>query len=106
MYRNMWAAVYNPYANTAAGARSYDWFRFDENGFMMTGWFTDPADHNLYYLNPVSDGTCGRMVTGWAVIDGKEYYFNPVSDGTMGRMLRNEATGDGHFVGADGGKLY
>ena len=46
------------------------------------------------------------MVTGWAVIDGKEYYFNPVSDGTMGRMLRNEATGDGHFVGADGGKLY
>lgn len=106
MYRNMWAAVYNPYANTAAGARSYDWFRFDENGFMMTGWFTDPADQNLYYLNPVSDGTCGRMVTGWAVIDGKEYYFNPVSDGTMGRMLRNEATGDGHFVGADGGKLY
>lgn len=103
-YKNMWAAVYNPYANIQAGARAYDWFRFDENGFMLTGWFVDPADQNLYYLNPVSDGTCGRMVTGWAMIDGNEYYFNPVSDGTMGRMFRNEVTGDGYFVGADGTK--
>lgn len=103
-YKNVWAAVYNPYANVQAGASAYDWFRFDENGFMLTGWFTDPTDQNLYYLNPVSDGTCGRMVTGWAMIEGKEYYFNPVSDGTMGRMLRNETTGDGYFVGADGTK--
>lgn len=105
-YKNQWATVYNPYADTAKGARNYDWFRFDENGFMLAGWFTDPADHNLYYLSPVSDGTCGRMVTGWTVIDGQEYYFNPISDGTMGRMLRNESTGDGHFVGKDGRKVY
>lgn len=106
LYINRWAAIYNPYANTAAGARAYDWFRFDENGFMVTGWFIDMQDQNTYYLNPVSDGTCGRMLTGWAMIDGGEYYFNPNSDGFMGRMLRNENTGDGHFVGANGVKQY
>lgn len=102
LYISRWGAVYNPYSS----AEAFDWFRFDENGLMVTGWFWDPADQNYYYLNPVSDGTRGKMVTGWAVIDGKEYYFNPNSDGTRGRMLRNEATGDGHFVGADGTKVY
>ncbi len=106
LYTNCWAAVYNPYANTAAGAQAFDWFRFDEKGLMVTSWFLDPADGHYYYLNPVSDGTRGRMVIGWEVIDGKEYYFNPVSDGTRGRMMCNEATGDGHFVGADGVKIY
>ena len=73
---------------------------------MLTGWFTDPADGNIYYLNPHSDSTRGRMMTGWTVIDGKEYYFNPESDGTRGRMFRNEPTKDGHFLGADGVKIY
>lgn len=105
-YTNRWAAVYNPYANTSAGFQAFDWFRFDENGGMLTGWFTDPADGNIYYLNPHSDSTRGRMMTGWTVIDGKEYYFNPESDGTRGRMFRNEPTKDGHFLGADGVKIY
>ena len=28
--------MYNPYANVSAGAQNFDWFRFDENGQMMT----------------------------------------------------------------------
>jgi len=71
---------------------------------MQTGWFIDPADQNSYYLNPFSDGTCGRMMTGWVDIGGKRYYFNPNSDGAMGRMFRNERTPDGYYVGADGVK--
>lgn len=105
-YRNKWAAVYNPYANTALGQQPYDWFRFDENGIMVVGWFADPIDGQIYYLNPVSDNTKGRMLTGWQTIEGKEYYFNPQSDGSRGRMFINENTGDGHFVGADGCKVY
>ncbi len=105
-YRNKWAAVYNPYANTALGQQPYDWFRFDENGIMVVGWFADPLDGRIYYLNPVSDNTKGRMLTGWQTIAGREYYFNPNSDGTRGRLLMNERTGDGHFVGADGVKVY
>lgn len=103
-YTNRWAAVYNPYANTAA-ADAFDWFRFDAAGHLIIGLYVDPVDGNTYYMNPASDGTQGKMMTGWQWIDGKEYYFNPNSDGQKGRMYRNEETPDGHFVGPDGAKV-
>lgn len=52
---------------------------------MVTGWFTD-KDGNRYYLSPVSDGTQGRMVTGWQTIDGRSYYFQEESNGTRGAL--------------------
>ncbi len=82
-YVNEWAAVFNPYANVENGQNACDWFRFDEAGNMVTGWFTDTDGHR-YYLNPQSDGTLGRMMTGWQRIDGIDYYFNEQSDGTKG----------------------
>ncbi|MEY8338592.1 hypothetical protein AALB16_11320 [Lachnospiraceae bacterium 62-35] len=104
-YIKQWGAIYNPYADTVAGMQNYDWFWFDETGAMITGWFVDPVNGYTYYLNPQSDGTMGRMMTGWVVIDGKEYYFNSESDGTRGRMFRNETTPDGHKVDANGVKI-
>ena len=86
-YANKWAAVVNPYANKELGQSAFDWFFFDANGHMMTGWVQDGG--RWYYLNPVSDGTQGRMMTGWVLIDGKWYYLNPVSDGTKGAMIVN-----------------
>ena len=104
-YVNQWAAVYNPYANTAAGQSSFDWFRFDGNGTMLTGWYQE-ADGNRYYMNPQSDGTKGRMVTGWAWIADEKgvqrcYYFNPNSDGYRGKMLTNTVI-DGSEINAEG----
>ena len=99
-YASEWAAIYNPYADKTKGQQEYDWFRFDESGYMVTGWYTD-VDGNRYYLNPVSDGTQGRMLTGWYWIDGMCYYFNPVSDGTRGAMKRNCEI-DGYQLNADG----
>ncbi len=105
-YVNRWAAVYNPYANTAIGQSNYDWFWFDPYGRMMTGWHLD-ADGNYYYLNEASDGTRGRMVTGWFWIkdaDGVQrcYYFDPVADtGTRGKMMRNTVV-DGYQIDANG----
>lgn len=104
-YKNAWAAVVNPYANTAAGQSVFDWFRFDEEGKMQTGWVTD-TDGNTYYLNPVSDNTRGKMQTGWVWIPDANgvsrcYYFNPNSDGTRGRLMKN-TTIDGSTVNADG----
>lgn len=85
---DQWLCVFNPYANTNAGQKAYDWFRFDANGIMITGWFTD-KDGNVYYLSPVSDGTKGRMLIGRQVIDGKEYYFSEAEgSGTMGALVR------------------
>ena len=98
-YKSRWAAVYNPYANTALGQQNFDWFYFNEKGIMMTGWVQDGG--RWYYLSPVSDGTLGRMVTGWAQIGNNWYYFNPVSDGTRGAMLTNTWIGQ-NYVGADG----
>lgn len=105
VYTDRWAAIYNPYA-AAAAEDAYGWFRFDATGHMITGWYTDPATGYVFYMNPLSDGTQGKMMTGWVTIDGKEYYFNPVSDGNKGRMYRNEVTPDGHFVGPDGAKIW
>jgi len=59
---------------------------------MVVGWYTD-NDGNIYYLNPISDGTQGQMLTGWQYIDGAWYYFNPESDGTRGKLLTNTIIG-------------
>ena len=100
---NTWTAAYNPYA--AAGQQNYDWFRFDANGNMMTGWFTD-VDGNRYFLNPLSDGTLGKMMTGWVWIADEFgiqrcYYFNPNSDGYRGKLLTNTVV-DGYTIDANG----
>ena len=60
--RDRWTYVHNPYAGI--GQEQAGWFRFSETGHMVTGWYQD-GDGNSYYLNPNSDGTLGRMVTGW-----------------------------------------
>lgn len=78
-----------------------DWYRFNADGYMATGWFT-AADGNIYYLNPLSNGLQGAMLTGWQFIDGFWYYFNPVDDAIQGAMYRNTTTPDGYQVGADG----
>ena len=93
-YAKEWAAVHNPYASAAAGQSAYDWFRFDENGFLVTGWYQD-ADGNRYYLNPASDGTQGRMLTGWNWIDGQCLYFEEESNGTRGALRCNTVLSDG-----------
>lgn len=100
-YAGEWAAVHNPYANVEAGQRAYDWFRFDEEGFMVTGWYTD-EDGNRYFLNDISDGTLGRMVTGWNWIAGKCYYFQEISDGTLGALKRNFTAPGGKVTDGDG----
>lgn len=107
-YVNEWAAVHNPYADASKGQSTFDWFRFDQNGYMMTGWFKDASDGNTYYLHTISDGTQGRMYTGWNWIDddgdgvAECYYFHPVSDGTRGRLYKNAKTPDGYQVNEKG----
>ena len=98
-YKSRWAAVYNPYANAALGQENFDWFYFDQNGHMQTGWVQDGG--LWYYCSPISDGTLGKMVTGWSLVGDSYYYFNPVSDGTRGAMLTNTWIGK-DYVGADG----
>ncbi|MDB2032427.1 peptidase A26 [[Clostridium] symbiosum] len=103
-YHSEWAYIHNPYAGK--NQSSTDWFRFDDSGHMVVGWFTD-TDGNQYYLWPVSDGTQGHMVTDWQWIVGadgleRRYYFNPESDGTRGALLKNRTLPDGNQVNDKG----
>ncbi len=88
-YAGEWAAVDNSlYANTAAGQPLYQWFLFDANGYMVTGWYQDESSGYWYYLQEDSDGQRGRMVTGSYTIDGTTYNFSDVSDGYRGHLIR------------------
>jgi glucan-binding YG repeat protein len=73
---------------------------------MVTGWFQD-QDGYRYYLNPVSDRTLGRMMTGWVWIPGEDgqlrcYYFQEHSDGWRGALYKNRMTPDGFMVNDEG----
>ncbi|MDO4488859.1 MAG: Calx-beta domain-containing protein [Eubacteriales bacterium] len=99
---NRWLCVLNPYADPEKKQRSYGWFKFDEKGIMLTGWYTD-TDGNIYYLNPLPDNTLGMMLTGWQLIDGRWYYFSEkAGSGTMGALYRNTYTPDGYLVDGSG----
>ncbi|GLC83088.1 Ig-like domain-containing protein [Lacrimispora brassicae] len=106
-YTNEWAYISNPYAT--GDQEKASWFRFDKDGFMVLGWYTD-TDGNIYYLKAASDGTQGQMLTGWQhipdeaghAVEGAWYYFNPVSDGIRGRLLTNTITPDGYAVNEKG----
>ena len=94
------AGAVNSGSGNSLAAQSYEWIQidgnwwsFDSNGYLGTGWIVDPVYGNWFYV----DANTG-MKTGWVQIDGKWYYFNPVSDGTKGIMFANRMTPDGWFV--------
>ncbi len=89
---NMWC--YLPYKGVV------EWYYFNADGYMVTGWFTD-ADGKRYYLNPLSDGLKGRMLTGWQQIDGNWYYFKEESDGTRGSLQTDTWIGE-YYVNRNG----
>lgn len=98
------AGAVNSGSGNSSATQSYEWIRidgnwwsFDSNGYLGTGWIVDPVYGNWFYV----DANTG-MKTGWVQIDGKWYYFNPVSDGTKGIMFANRMTPDGWFVREDG----
>ena len=98
------AGAVNSGSGNSLAAQSYEWIQidgnwwsFDSNGYLGTGWIVDPVYGNWFYV----DANTG-MKTGWVQIDGKWYYFNPVSDGTKGIMFANRMTPDGWFVREDG----
>ena len=72
-YASEWAAVHNPYADPAKGQSTFDWFRFDADGRMVNGWYTD-VDGNTYYLWKEMDGTqgCVNKSSSFAVGMGQE----------------------------------
>ena len=106
-----------------------EWYYFDNTGRMVTGdWAQDSrgwyflgadgkmmsgfreinlgrADDGWYYFNTKHDGSYGRVLSGWQLINGDWYYFNEKHNGTYGRMVTGDWAQDSrgwYFLGADG----
>ncbi len=94
-----WYFIRNGYSK---GGSKDQWFRFDKNGIMETGWAQNSGT-DWYHLHEVSDGDLGALTTGWylepqdkrwyyldeslglmksgwQIINGKSYYFTTLSD--------------------------
>ena len=68
---------------------------------------SDLKDGHQYYLNPISDNTKGRMMTGWNWIVGKDrwlrcYYFQEQANGYRGALFEDTSTPDGYTVNEQG----
>ena len=74
-----------------------NWWTFDENGYIKTGWLRDEDYGGWFYLDPERG-----MQTGWVLIDGKWYYFHPTSDGRKGILYVGRLTPDGYYVDENG----
>ena len=85
---------------TYEGKTKEEWYHFEEDGIMNSGWFLDKNTNKWYYLSMDHNGFFGEMVKGWYYdsqdarwyfldkndghmfiswnkIDGKWYFFNP-----------------------------
>ncbi|MDO4328480.1 MAG: hypothetical protein Q4C66_03990 [Lachnospiraceae bacterium] len=91
------------------------WYYFNEQGYLQTGWI---ALNNTWYYS-FSDGSMatgwqkigpywyyldnsGVLQTGWTLINSAWYYLDPGS----GAMWAGCFTPDGHYVNANGVRLY
>ena len=81
IHKDMWLAIENPFANEKLGQARFSWFRFDKDGNMLTNW------------QWIKDEKDGKL---------KCYYLNPISNGSMGAMLSSTRTPDGFMVNAAG----
>ncbi len=74
LYNNGNVAIgWNQLSWTFNGVTRNDWYFFNNDGWMSSGLVK--LSGNTYYLNPVSDGFKGAMITGEANVNGKQMNF-------------------------------
>ena len=85
------------------------WYRFDNSGWMQTGWVKDGSWYYLDSSGPMKTGwlkdngswyyldSLGAMKTGWMKVSGKWYYAY-----SSGALAINTTTPDGYRVNANG----
>ena len=69
---------------TYEGRTKEEWYHFEEDGIMDSGWFLDRATNKWYYLSMNHDGFFGEMIKGWHHDpDDGRWYFLDRADGHM-----------------------
>lgn len=61
------------------------YYRFNDYGYVRSGWFQDPTTAFWYYLDPMT----GAMLTGFRLVNGKIYYMDENKGSTYGVCLLN-----------------
>lgn len=100
-YKNRWLPVFT-YSKTKRGT-NYSWFRFDENGDMVTGWYSDKSGR-MFYLEEEVGNYEGELVVGLREINGNTYYFDESSSNNEGVMLTgwfSDKTGNKYYFSKD-----
>ena len=95
--KNMFACVITVHKD--AEGKSFDiqdFYYFDNDGKMYTGWLKDP-NNITYYFDATPGSEIGKLSRGWTKISGDYYYF----DGS-GALQTNTVTPDGYNVDASG----
>lgn len=72
-----------------------EWYYFDEDGYVVTGWFEDKESTLWYYMDDQ-----GKMSLGWKEILGTWYYFN--TDGQMQTGWIQAKPGEWYYLNPDG----
>ena len=98
-YRDEWVYIdvsSNPMKQNA------DWYRFDENGNMQTGFYV--TEGRLYYFDDgvINKSNEGKMLVGWhwlpSIDGGYACYYFDTSEDSKGELVRNTITRDGYIV--------
>ena len=76
-----------------------DWYFFNEEGIMHTGWLKE-SGRDYYY------GTDGRLVTGYREINGVEYYFSENGAERVSKNVALSSGGDVEFRLDNGNKTW
>ncbi|MBR6484785.1 MAG: hypothetical protein IKT14_07165, partial [Clostridiales bacterium] len=91
---------YQGYATTGFYTEDNQFYIFDEEGVMQTGWCQ--LDGRWYYLNP----TTGAAYRGWQTIGGKKYYFNDYAyQPYMYADMVSQINGEYYMFGSNGAML-
>ena len=102
---NRWGRI--DYVN-ANGQPVTDWYRFDEQSSLVTGWYYDKDDKQWYLLNPKEGSDQGKMIRGWYLDTTKnKWYFLNRDNGTMMTgWYHDPSDGKWYFFDPTTGEMY
>lgn len=95
---NRWARID---VSSSEGRDASEWYRFDNQASLVTGWFYDTESKNWFYLNSTDGKDLGKMVRGWYHDDTtNDWYYLNKEEGSMEQGWHHDAD-DGRWYYLD-----
>lgn len=94
---NTWGKILHTDEN---GRQLTDWYFFDNQANMVTGWYRDAKTNRWYYLSTEAGKNNGKMLVGWFKDADNRWYYLDLVSGDMTRGWRQ--IGDKWYYFANG----